>query len=501
MPVEFLNNGWFEVGGLPPLVRELVRRLAIGRLDVKNSEGVRHLWFEAGQVSAVASDLEDEKLVKWLVSRGTLEAYRMAIMLLRQPDGVRFGAFLVQEGLLTPDALTKELETLSVEIVSHMLLAPGDYAFLEGERLPIDAASLGMTTASLLAAAVRAVHEQTHLERLADGDGFVWTSQDALLMYQKVQLTPQEGYVLSRVDGTSTVPQLRRLAPMPRGEFTRALAVLAVTGLLEIRPASATKPLAPTVVEAQPEARPDAEEALQYTPAQQREYADVIKLAGEIRHRDYYRRFGLSPGATQDQVHSRYLDFVKLYHPDRAREPHLLSLRSELAEIYSGLQEAYQTLGHPESRARYEKTLSTSHGVDAYKEEERRRAALRSLVDANLNRARELLRAGDVGMAVQLLDQAARLNPTAETLVWLARAEFKNPMWSQRALDHLKHAVALDPECTQAWLELANFWATRNKIDHQRQCLEKILEYDPDNVDVKAGLSSLKRRKILRKRS
>ena len=501
MQEDLHDRGSFEAGGLPPLVRELVRRLAVGRLDVTNSDGVRHLWFEAGQVRAVVSDLEDEKLGNWLVNQGSLEEHRMAITLLRQPDGVRFGAFLVQEGLLSPEALTKELEALSVGIVSHMLLEPGNYVFLDGETLPIDAVSLGMTTASLLAAAVRALPDGTHLGRLADGDGYVWTSQDALLMYQKVQLTPREGYLLSRVDGTSTVTQLRRLAPMPRGEFTRALAVLAVTGLLEIRPTSATKPLAPTKVEQPPEPRPEAEEALQYSPQQQREYAEVIKLASEIRHLDYYRRFGLSPGTTQDQIHSRYLEFVKLYHPDRAREPHLLGLRNELAEIYSGLEEAYQTLGLPESRAHYEKTLSGAQTVDAYKDEMRRRAAMAALVEANLHRARELLRVGDVGMAVQLLDQAARLSPAAETLLLLARAEFKNPMWSQRALDHLKHAVALEPESTEAWLELANFWGRRNKVERQRQCLEKVLEYDPDNPDVKVGLSTLKRRKILRKRS
>ena len=501
MPQQLRKEGSFTAGGLPALLRELVQHLAVGRLDVTNGDGVRRLWFEAGQVRAVASDLEDEKLGNWLVRRGTLEASRMAIMLLRQPDGVRFGSYLVQEGVLPPEALTKELEALSVGIVSHMLMVSARYAFLEGETLPIDAVSLGMTTASLLAAAVRSVRDAAVLEKLTDGDGFVWTAQDALLMYQKVQLSPQEGYVLSRVDGTSTVTQLRRLAPIPGGEFTRALAALAVTGLVEIRPASASTPLAPTKVEQPPEPATAPEETVQYTPQQQREYADVIKLAAEIRHRDYYRRLGLSPGATQDQIHSRYLDFVKLYHPDRAREPHLLSLRSELAEIYSGLQEAYQTLGHPDSRARYEQTLATSHRVDVYQEEERRRTARAALVGANLNRARELLRAGDVGMAVQLLDQAARLNPTAETLLWLARAEFKNPMWSQRALDHLKHAVALAPEFTEAWLELANFWATRNRIEHQQQCLEMILQYDPDNPDVKASLKSLKRPKILRKRS
>jgi len=501
MPGEFVREGRFDAGGLSPLLREYVRRLAVGRLDVIIGDGIRHLWFEAGQVRAVASELEDEKLGNWLVGRGVLEPHRMAITLLRQPDGVRFGTFLVQEGLLSAEALTKELETLSVAIVSRMLLQAGDIMFFEGEKLPIDAVSLGMTTGSLLAAAVRAVHEGDQLRRLIDGDGFVWTAQDALLLYQQLQLTPQEGYLLSRVDGTTTVARLQRLAPMPTGEFTRALAALTVAGVVEIRAASAAKPLVATKVEQPPEPAKEADEALQYTPQQQREYAEVIKLSSEIAHRDYFRRLGLAPGATPDQVHARYLEFVKLYHPDRAREPHLLSLRNELAQIYSALQEAYETLASPDKKARYEQSLSTSQRIDVYKEEERRRLARTAVVDANLKRAQELLRAGDVGMAVQLLDQAVRLNPTAENLLLLARAEFKNPMWSQRALDHLKHAVALAPEFTEAWLELANFWATRNLIDRQQQCLERILEYDPGNPDVKAALSHTKKPKLLRRRS
>jgi curved DNA-binding protein CbpA len=494
--------GRFLVGGFPPLLRELYRRLVSGRLDVTGGGAARHLWFEAGQVRAVVSEVEEEKLGKWLVGRGLLDASRMALSLLRQPEGVRFGTFLVQEGVLTVKTLEQELEALSVTIVSRMLVQPGEYRFSEGEVLPMDAASIGMTTASLLAAAVRGLPSEADVRIFVSSPGYVWTAQDALLQYQQIQLNPQEGYLLSRVDGTSTTTQLQRLVPMPGGEFSKALAALLVAGVVEIRESSSTRPLAPTKVESAPEA--PAEEELQYNAQQQREYAEVLKLANEIRHKDYYRRLGLSPGATQDQIHSRFLEFAKLYHPDRAREPHLLSLRNELAQIYSAVQEAYDALGNPEKRAQYEQTLrdssSSSERIDAYKDEQRRLAARGALVDANVSRAKELARAGDVGMAVHLLDQAVRLNPRAETLLALARLEFKNPMWSQRALDHLKHAVALAPDFTEAWLELANFWGTRNKPERQRQCLEKILEYDPHNEDVKETLASLKRFKAVRKR-
>jgi tetratricopeptide (TPR) repeat protein len=492
--------GRFLVGGLPPLLRELYRRLVSGRLDVTGGGATRRLWFEAGQVRAVVSDVEEEKLGKWLVGRGVLDGSQMALALLRQPEGVRFGAFLVQEGALTVKVLEHELEALSVTIVSRMLVQPGEYRFNDGERLPMDAASIGMTTASLLAASVRGVPSDADVKIFINPSGYVWTAQDALLQYQQIQLTPQEGYLLSRVDGTSTTAQLQRLVPMPGGEFSKALAALLVAGVLEIRENSSVRPLTPTKVEAAPE--PPAEEELQYNAQQQREYADVLRLANEIRHKDYYRRLGLSPGATQDQIHSRFLEFAKLYHPDRAREPHLVSVRNELAQIYSAVQEAHDALGNPEKRASYEQSLhdSSNQQIDAYKAEQRRRAARGAVVDANVSRAKELARAGDVGMAVHLLDQAVRLNPQSETLLTLARLEFKNPMWSQRALDHLKHAVALAPEYTEAWLELANFWGTRNKPDRQRQCLEKILEFDPHNEDVKETLSALKRQKPARKR-
>src|SRR5664280_2157590 len=193
-----IPKGRFDAGGLPPLLRDVVRRLAVGRHRPRLAGLEPDVARLAPAHDVQASDAEDEKLGKWLVSRGVLDASRMAIALLRQPDGVRFGAFLVQEGLLGPEALTKELEALSVGIVSHMLMEPGEWKYFDGEKLPVDAVSLDMTTASLLAAAVREVPDEAHLHKLVGGDGFVWTAQDALLLYQQLRLTPQEGYVLSR---------------------------------------------------------------------------------------------------------------------------------------------------------------------------------------------------------------------------------------------------------------------------------------------------------------
>jgi tetratricopeptide (TPR) repeat protein len=496
MSSENLEVGKFEAAGFPAVLHELVRKLASGRLDVTSAVGTRHLWLEAGHVRAVVSELEDEKLGRWLSKRGLIEPHRMAISLLRQPEGVRYGTFLVQEGLLVADLLVRELGALSVEIVSRLLFDPADFCFDLGDNLPGDAASLEMTTASLLAAAARAVTDASRLEDLVGPFRYLWAAQDALLRYQQVQLSPQEGFLLSRVDGTGTALQLRRVVGLPPAEVTRGLGVLVAAGLVETRKEPATHAVARGVVATAPAttAEPPATENLQYTPQQAREYADVIRLAAEFHHRNFYNRLGLSPGATQDQIHSRYLELARVYHPDRAGEPHLRSLRHELAAISSALHEAHQVLSGAETRTRYDRGSKpvVVAGPDSISDADRRAQARAELVSANVARAKELIRVGDRGMAVQLLDQAVRLDPQAEPLLLLARLELQNPMWTQRALDHLKHALALAPRFTEAWLELASFWGVRGLRERQRQCLDQVLTYDPNNADVKAVLAGIK---------
>jgi tetratricopeptide (TPR) repeat protein len=497
MQGEIPKEGSLAAGEFAGLVRELVRRLVDGRLDVLTGQVRRGVFIEAGQIRAVVSELEDERLGRWLVTRGVLESHQMALTLLRQPDKMLYGKQLVSEGALETERLQKELQERAVTLLSRMLFAEGSYWWVEGERFTQDSLGFDMTTASLLAAALRMVEDLTPLEHLARPDSYLWAPQDSMLADQQVRLTPQEAYLLSRVDGTSTVHRLRQLVPMAPADLTRAVGALVVAGLVEVHAEPAPRPERARPIEVampasaiQPEE--DEEEQLQYTPEQQREFEDVVKLSAECRHRDYYHRLGLNRGASRDQIQARFRDMARAFHPDRAHEPHLRPLRRELAEVYSALQESRDTLLDPERKKRYDESLRAGpqHG-EGFEDEERRRKARQEMVRANERRAHELMRVGDIGMAVQLLDQAVRLEPRPETLLTLAQLEFRNPMWAQRALDRLRLAVTVAPQCTEAWLELAKFWGLRGKTDKQQQCIEKVLDYEPNNARAIAALDAM----------
>ena len=99
---------------------------------------------------------------------------------------------------------------------------------------------------------------------------------------------------------------------------------------------------------------------------------------------------------------------------------------------------------------------------------------------------------GDARVAYRLLTQAVEASPDADSLVRMANLEIANPLWRQRALDHLKQALEIDPRLTAAWLGLGNYWSLRGEPAKQRRCLEKILAYDPNNRDARQTLDLLR---------
>lgn len=497
MVVPFEWSGRFGAGGFPAALRGFVRAAADGRLDIETEGGAAHLWVEAGQVRAVVSDAEQEKLGSWLVARGVMNAEQMALLLLRQPEGVRYGSFLVMEGVLSAEQLGKELEAQAVAIVARLLFAAGGYSLDASDRLPRDVATIEMTTASLLVAAVRATPDLKLLLDLVAADRFPASVEDALLQLQHVQLNPGEGYLLSRVDGAGSVATLQRLVPLPKDQFARGLGALLVAGLVELRekPVARPQPASELAERARPApamVRPAPEEELAYSPLEQREHEEVLKLAGEISKQDFYMRLGVTRTASLPQIQVRYRELVRTYHPDRARERHLGSLQTELGTIYRALQEAYETVVEPEARRRYDRASATATRPTTFLSEEgQQEEARRNLVRTNIVQARRLMSLNEFGPAAELLDQAVRMMPDPETLLLLAQVEFRNPMWAQRALDRLRHAVGLNPRFTKGWLELANYWGMRGQADRQKQCLEKILSYDPGNKDARAALNAV----------
>ncbi|OYV97936.1 MAG: hypothetical protein B7Z68_02220 [Acidobacteria bacterium 21-70-11] len=114
---------------------------------------------------------------------------------------------------------------------------------------------------------------------------------------------------------------------------------------------------------------------------------------------------------------------------------------------------------------------------------------------ASVPLAKQLIAAGELRKARLMLEQIVEKAPEADALVTLATLEIDNPKRQSDALDHLKRALELTPQHTEAWLLLANYWGLKGQADKQKRCLEKILSYDKANSDARDAIELLVTRK------
>lgn len=110
---------------------------------------------------------------------------------------------------------------------------------------------------------------------------------------------------------------------------------------------------------------------------------------------------------------------------------------------------------------------------------------------AALAQAKLLIASNDQRKAARLLEQVVAQIPDPEALLLLAKIEIQRIQTQPQALEHLRQATAAHPQLTEAWLMLANYWSLRSQPEKQRRCLEKILAYDPRNLDARNTLQLL----------
>lgn len=109
--------------------------------------------------------------------------------------------------------------------------------------------------------------------------------------------------------------------------------------------------------------------------------------------------------------------------------------------------------------------------------------------------ARQLVARNELRRAARLLEEFVTRIPDPEALLILAKIELERPATQVQALEHLRLATVGNPQLTEAWLLLANYWSLRGQPEKQKRCLEKVLSYDPRNRDARDTIELLATRR------
>jgi HEPN domain-containing protein len=494
-------------GVLPGLLRDLYVGRKSGRLSFVSGEERRALRLRSGHIVSADTSVREDRMGEVLVRHGLLsqaDLKRATGFVLR--DKKQLGIVLSELKLLDQAGLEDALALHVREVLAKVFAwNQGSYEFVdEAERPPEPGElTLRLSTGELILQAARSVLDPDVVRyNLGDIDRVLRLSSDPLLRFQKITLTPVDGYVLSRVDGTLSAREVLELIPLPEVETQRSLFGLLSTGVLEFeegppKARTAAQPLKPLTERAAPVPEPEPEIVIEAEPLEASVAPEdpirleIVEAHEGLKSRTHFEVLGISRDATEAQVKEAYFRMAKRFHPDVHHDPALSDLRSKLEQVFIRLGEAYEVLRNPRIRASYERGLAAAPAPeepapDPKLEEEMAkqsiRKAERSMVQEKFWEAIQLLEPA-IPRVTGKFKQAGR--------VMLARAYARNPNWVKQGEELLLTVIQEDPKNLEAYLALAGIYKTGGLKQRTITMLRKALELAPDNREISEQLTAL----------
>jgi curved DNA-binding protein CbpA len=438
-------QGRIEDDPLPEILRRIFLEQRKGTLTLTRAGEARRLFFEKGELRTATSTREAQRIGSFLRRRGRItdDDLEWALSEIARQSGSRLGKTLVREGLLPKSVIDAEMKRLVEEIVfSAFQWETGDYSFEPSSAVLDPDIALSLSTAAIIVEGIRRLPEGPQFrERLGDGRLVLRLSRDPMSRYQYLPLTPQEAYVLSRIDGVLDVDGLLSIAGGTRAVASKVVYALLSCGLVEwkapgVRERDSVGIPATLNVEVGNESPPPA-------PG----HADLVrKTWRRIDWLSHYDLLGVPRDASTEEVRRAYFEKSRLFHPDLAHRADLAGLDKELSAVFERLRVAHDTLADESARAAYDGTLDEAPAISFAEEASADPVARRQLAAQNYRRADQLIEERDYHSAVELLRAAVRFAPDRpEYRYRLGEVELKNENWIDRGLENMREATRLAP--------------------------------------------------------
>jgi hypothetical protein len=175
---------------------------------------------------------------------------------------------------------------------------------------------------------------------------------------RSLQLGPREGFVLSQIDGATSIGDLAEITRLSLHDLDQALRALEAAGAVEVpnrrkrtppsAPAIRIEPLLASVslkVRAPALAIGDAERML------------IMDAATRVDVASHYEVLGVARDADTKTIRRAYHALAAQFHPDRFFGKDLGSCKQPLERVFDRITKAYDTLSRREEREAHDATL------------------------------------------------------------------------------------------------------------------------------------------------
>ncbi len=176
---------------------------------------------------------------------------------------------------------------------------------------------------------------------------------------RELPLEPAHAFVLSRVDGRTTVAEISSATGLPLGDVEDALRRLASLGAVDYAGLPKTSERTPT--RSEPSAEESRAAAKRTGGASVQANLDLVAtvedLYSKFRDLNHYQLLGVPSQASRPAIRKAYYGLVALLHPDRHSGKRIRDVRSKMEELVAQITKSYEVLKHKERRADYDEQL------------------------------------------------------------------------------------------------------------------------------------------------
>jgi len=533
-------KGTLSEGALPALLRAVYVSRKTGILHFTRGQEVRSVRFRQGHILSAQSSVAQEHLGEVLVRNELLTAADLERAGARKrATGKRLGETLQEMGLIEREHLEDALALHVREVLLNVFSwNTGEYSLEEPPGAAFHGEpTLKLSTGEMILETVRLLQNPEVVRgALGDPDRVLDLSTDPLLRFQKVTLSPTDGYVLSRVDGIMKARQILEMIPLPQEEVEKSLYGLLCTGIIEFAPIASKTAAEPRRQVSPPNAGTPAPPRSQPTVAAQKAQTrakdeeararevetrrkEILDAFEGLKAKNHFEVLGIPRASSEAQVKEAYFHLAKRFHPDTHHDPAMDDLGPKLEAVFIRLGQAYEVLRNPRTRGPYEADLVAraprfprgggetgtppkgSPSDPPAPDQKPEKVASPADRELEMRRAFEAMIAAEKHMeqgkywdAIQLLEHAVQwleARPLTRARIALGRSYARNPNWAKQAEAVLKSAIAAEPKSAEAHFVLGEVYASQGLRGRAASAFRRSLELQPDRQDAATALAAL----------
>jgi len=502
-----MMNGQLREHPLAELIREISRAGISGALRLQHEPVKVVIYFAGGELYYAGSNLRGHRLSEVVKRSVALTEPQLAEFGEAQSD-FDLEAELLRRGIASAETLER-LRTAQVNDIlrSALLWTDGTWNFdprarLAGER------RVTLKLENLLMEAARHLPEEFVVRRMSKTDVFALSQRDL----NGVTLSPEEAFILSRVQEPIELSQLSALSGMAESDGLRAAYTLALGGLLDrnewplalgadvLRRTASSERTSKTKTQT---AGTPAGSAGSRPRVEDEERELEIFFARSNQARDYFDILDVGHGATPEMIKEAYHSLARRFHPDRFHQSDQ-ALRVRIESAFARIAQAYETLSDSSARAAYEARLkgktaspnetSAATGKASTEEVSSVTSSNRERAASAFNRGIAALKQNEYNSAVAHFAEAAHLAPQEARY----RAQYGQALAGQKQTrrlgeSELKVAVSLEPNNVSYRIMLAELYQNLGLRRRAQAELERALIRDPKHKHARALLADLQR--------